>query len=181
MSSRSIAKITSHPLRAVLEKTQRTSQGDYPAIELVVVEVTTSDGVVGFGEGLARRGSAGYARLIDDVLDYRSDPSTRGKNLGEDLAEGKPTLPLIHALRNAGSADRELIRAAITGAGAEDQPEPDLARIIGCIDASGGIEYTRERALSESRAAAQALAPVNPSPWRDALAALADVAVQRDR
>ncbi len=120
-------------------------------------------------------------QLIDDVLDYRSDPTTRGKNLGEDLAEGKPTLPLIHALRNAGGADRELIRTAITGAGEEDQPEPDVARIIACIDASGGIEYTRERALSESRAAVLALAPVPASPWRDALAALAEVAVQRDR
>ena len=118
-------------------------------------------------------------QLIDDVLDYRSDPATRGKNLGEDLAEGKPTLPLIHALRNAGAADRELIRAAITGD--PDQPEPDLAHIIRCIDASGGIEYTRERALSESRAAVQALAAVAASPWRDALAALAEVAVQRDR
>ncbi|MEO6184897.1 MAG: polyprenyl synthetase family protein [Steroidobacteraceae bacterium] len=120
-------------------------------------------------------------QLIDDVLDYRSDPATRGKNLGEDLAEGKPTLPLIHALRNAAAADRELIRAAITGAGEEDQPEPDVARIIACIDASGGIEYTRERALSESRAAIAALAPVAATPWRDALAALAEVAVQRDR
>jgi len=49
-------------------------------------------------------------QLIDDVLDYRSDPSIRGKNLGEDLAEGKPTLPLIHALRHASEGDRELIQ-----------------------------------------------------------------------
>ncbi|HXS31272.1 MAG TPA: polyprenyl synthetase family protein [Steroidobacteraceae bacterium] len=124
-------------------------------------------------------------QLIDDVLDYRSDPSTRGKNLGEDLAEGKPTLPLIHALRMASDGDRELIRAAILYAGADtedaDQPGTDLARIISCIDASGGIAYTRERAESESRAAAVALAAVPPSPYRDALASLAEVAVGRDR
>ena len=120
-------------------------------------------------------------QLIDDVLDYRSDPAARGKNLGEDLAEGKPTLPLIHALRNANATDRELIRSAIIQAGDPDHPEPDLARIIACIDASGGIEYTRERALAESRAAIEALGPVMPSAYRDALAALAEVAVQRDR
>ncbi|SEF42832.1 mandelate racemase/muconate lactonizing enzyme family protein [Bosea lathyri] len=103
MSSRSIAKITSHPLRAVLEKTQRTSQGDYPAIELVVVEVTTSDGVVGFGEGLARRGAAGYARLIDDVLTPRligRDPADRRalwKTMRAALS-GQPGGQLVEAI-----------------------------------------------------------------------------------
>jgi octaprenyl-diphosphate synthase len=120
-------------------------------------------------------------QLIDDVLDYRSDPGSRGKNLGEDLAEGKMTLPLIHALRQAQGAERELIRTAITDAGDEDRPEPDFARIIGCIDATGGIEYTRERARVESRAAAAALAPVPASRYRDALAELAEAAVGRDR
>ena len=52
-------------------------------------------------------------QLIDDVLDYRSDPSERGKNLGDDLAEGKPTLPLIHALRHGNEAQRAAIRQAI--------------------------------------------------------------------
>jgi octaprenyl-diphosphate synthase len=120
-------------------------------------------------------------QLIDDVLDYRSDPASRGKNLGEDLAEGKMTLPLIHALKQAAGAERELIRTAITDAGAEDGPEPDFARIIGCIDATGGIEYTRQRALTESRAAIAALEAVQPSRYRDALAGLAQVAVERDR
>jgi octaprenyl-diphosphate synthase len=120
-------------------------------------------------------------QLIDDVLDYRSDPTSRGKNLGEDLAEGKMTLPLIHALKQAAGAERDLIRTAITDAGAEDGPEPDFARIIGCIDATGGIEYTRERALAESQAAVAALAAVPASRYRDALAELANVAVERDR
>jgi octaprenyl-diphosphate synthase len=115
-------------------------------------------------------------QLIDDVLDYRSDPGLRGKNLGEDLAEGKPTLPLIHALRTASGTERDLIRAAIT-----QEMEPNLERIIGCIDRSGGIEYTRERALAESGAAQSALLQVPPSPWRDALGELADFAVMRDR
>ncbi len=116
-------------------------------------------------------------QLIDDVLDYRSDPSVRGKNLGEDLAEGKPTLPLIHALRSGSDADRALIRAAIL----QEDAEPDLDRIIAVIDRSGGIDYTRDRALAESQAAVTALDVVPPSPWREALARLAELGVERDR
>jgi octaprenyl-diphosphate synthase len=84
-------------------------------------------------------------QLVDDVLDYRSDPATRGKNLGEDLSEGKMTLPLIHALRNASDADRALIRNAILHAGEGAQREGDLQQIIAAIDASDSIGYTRSR------------------------------------
>ncbi len=125
-------------------------------------------------------------QLIDDVLDYRSDPATRGKNLGEDLAEGKMTLPLIHAFRHGSDADRALISAVILAAGNETSPEPDhvegqLRQILAAIDSTGGIEYTRKRALAESGAAMAALAPVPASRYRDALAGLAAVAVERDR
>ena len=120
-------------------------------------------------------------QLIDDVLDYRSDPATRGKNLGEDLSEGKMTLPLIHALRHASEADRGLIRNAILHAGEGAQREGDLKRIIAAIDASDGIGYARGRAEAESRAAMQALESVPASRWRDALADLARIAVGRDR
>lgn len=68
MSASRIAKVDVHPLRATLPKVQRTSQGDYPAIEIVVVEVEAEDGTIGFGEGLCRRGAAGYARFIEDAL-----------------------------------------------------------------------------------------------------------------
>jgi len=68
MPASRISKVAVHPLRAALPKVQRTSQGDYPAIEIVVVEVETEDGVTGFGEGLCRRGAAGYARFIEDAL-----------------------------------------------------------------------------------------------------------------
>ncbi|MFO1502203.1 MAG: polyprenyl synthetase family protein [Steroidobacteraceae bacterium] len=120
-------------------------------------------------------------QLVDDVLDYRSDPASRGKNLGEDLAEGKMTLPLIHALRNATPADRELICNAILHAGEGAQRRGDLERIIAAIDASDGIGYTRRRAEAESQAAVDALGAVPASPYRDALATLARVAVGRDR
>ena len=68
MSASRISKVVVHPLRATLPKVQRTSQGDYPAIEIVVVEVETQDGFVGFGEGLCRRGAAGYARFIEEAV-----------------------------------------------------------------------------------------------------------------
>ncbi|MGX5733293.1 mandelate racemase/muconate lactonizing enzyme family protein [Bosea thiooxidans] len=68
MPASRISKVVAHPLRATLPKVQRTSQGDYPAIEIVVVEVETEDGTIGFGEGLCRRGAAGYARFIEEAL-----------------------------------------------------------------------------------------------------------------
>jgi len=103
MTARSIARIVSHPLRAVLAKAQRTSQGDYPAIEIVVVEVTSSDGIVGYGEGLARRGAAAYARLIDEVLTPRligKDPADRRalwKTMRAALS-GRPGGQLVEAI-----------------------------------------------------------------------------------
>lgn len=63
-----IRRVAAHPLRAKLPKVQRTSQGDFPAIEIVVVEIETDDGIIGWGEALARRGSRGYANLIDEAL-----------------------------------------------------------------------------------------------------------------
>ena len=103
MTARSIARIVSHPLRAVLAKAQRTSQGDYPAIEIVVVEVTSSDGIVGYGEGLARRGAAAYARLIDEVLTPRligKDPADQRalwKTMRATLS-GRPGGQLVEAI-----------------------------------------------------------------------------------
>jgi len=129
---------------------------------------------------LARYGrhlGAAY-QLIDDVFDYRSDPATRGKNLGEDLAEGKPTLPLIHALRHSVGRDAEEIRRAIRH---DDGTVADMTAIINCIDRTGGIDYTRERAQAESALAIAAVMELPASPCREGLAALARVAVERDR
>jgi galactonate dehydratase len=103
MTASRITQIIAHPLRATLAKVQRTSQGDYPAIELVVVEVVTSDGVVGFGEALARRGAAGYARLIDEVLGPRligKDPADRRAHWKAMRAalSGRPGGQLVEAI-----------------------------------------------------------------------------------
>lgn len=103
MTADQIEKVVAHPLRAILPKVQRTSQGDYPAIELLVVEVVTADGVVGFGEGLCRRGAAGYARLVEEALTPRllgKDPADR-RTLWKTMRgalSGRPGGQLVEAI-----------------------------------------------------------------------------------
>jgi octaprenyl-diphosphate synthase len=127
-------------------------------------------------QGLARYGKhLGTAyQLIDDVLDYRSDPETRGKNLGEDLAEGKPTLPLIHALRMGDARTASLIRTAIESGGREQ-----LDAILAAIESTGGLQYTARLAQAEADLAIAALAALPETPFRNGLAALARFAVER--
>jgi octaprenyl-diphosphate synthase len=107
-------------------------------------------------------------QLIDDVLDYSGEQAVIGKNLGDDLAEGKPTLPIIHALRHGSGEEKEMIRRAIE-AGDLSQLEP----IIHAIDRTGGLDYATRVAQNESELALVALAPVPESEFRMGLAALA--------
>jgi len=111
-------------------------------------------------------------QLIDDVLDYRSNPEERGKNLGDDLAEGKPTLPVIHALRSGTPVQQEMIRRAI-----RDSDLGQLDRIIDAIDSSGGLDYATKLAERESELALAALGSVSDSPYKQGLVALARFAV----
>ena len=97
-----------------------------------------------------------------------------GKNLGDDLAEGKPTLPVIYALANSSAADASLLRTAIENGGIED-----LDRITQLIAAAGGLEYTARMAQREKDLAVAALHRLPESPYRDALDALAEFAVAR--
>ena len=113
-------------------------------------------------------------QLIDDALDYRGDEAELGKNVGDDLAEGKPTLPLIHALRHGDSASTRMIRDAIEAGGTEDQ-----GPIRAVIESTGGLDYTARLAESEAELALEALAQIPASPYREALAALARFAVSR--
>ena len=113
-------------------------------------------------------------QLVDDVLDYKASAQELGKNLGDDLAEGKPTLPLIFALSQASAADAATLRAAVENGALED-----LERITRLIEASGGIEYTARMARDEKDRAIAALAAVPASRYRDSLAALAEFAVAR--
>jgi octaprenyl-diphosphate synthase len=111
-------------------------------------------------------------QLVDDVLDYRSDPATRGKNIGDDLAEGKPTLPLIHALKHGTDAQKEIVRHAIENGGIDQ-----LDAIISAIDSTGGLDYTMDLARAESDKALAALAPLADTPYKQALGSLARFAV----
>jgi octaprenyl-diphosphate synthase len=117
----------------------------------------------------------GYAfQIADDLLDYTSDAGTLGKNIGDDLAEGKPTLPLIYALEKASPEQAQSLRHAIEHGGLDS-----LDRIIASISESGALERTRDCALQHAEAAREALVALAPSAHRDALAALADYSVQR--
>lgn len=111
-------------------------------------------------------------QLVDDVLDYRSDPATRGKNIGDDLAEGKPTLPLIHALKHGTDEQKRIVRSAIENGGIDQ-----LDAIIAAIDSTGGLEYTSSLASAEADKALAALAPLAETPYKQALGALARFAV----
>ncbi|GAB3026012.1 MULTISPECIES: polyprenyl synthetase family protein [Oleiagrimonas] len=117
----------------------------------------------------------GYAfQIADDLLDYVSDADTIGKNIGDDLAEGKPTLPLIYALQSAPPAQADALREAIRHGGLDS-----LDHIIAAIRESGALERTRERAQQHAAAARQALDTLPENAHRDALLTLADYAVER--
>ena len=117
----------------------------------------------------------GYAfQIADDLLDYTGDSGTLGKNIGDDLAEGKPTLPLIYALEKASPEQAQSLRHAIEHGGLDS-----LDRVIASIRDSGALERTRERAMAHARAACEALGSLPASAWRDALITLADYSVQR--
>jgi len=113
-------------------------------------------------------------QLIDDVLDYQSDPATRGKNLGDDLAEGKPTLPLIYALRHSNAEQARLIREIIQNGGSEG-----IESVMLTIESSGGLDYTARLAQTEADQALVALGALPESPYREALAALVRFAIAR--
>ncbi|HEX7339660.1 MAG TPA: polyprenyl synthetase family protein [Rhodanobacteraceae bacterium] len=117
----------------------------------------------------------GYAfQIADDLLDYTSDTDTLGKNVGDDLAEGKPTLPLIYTLEKASPAQAKALREAI-----EHGNRESLGMVLELIHESGAIERTRQLAHAHADAAHEALAALPASEWRDALAVLADYAVER--
>ncbi len=113
-------------------------------------------------------------QLVDDMLDYGRENPELGKNVGDDLAEGKPTLPLIHALRNGSEAERRLVREAIVAGGRDRVNE-----VVATIESTGSLAYTASRAEDQAAQAKQALAVIPDSPYRQALHNLADLSVHR--
>lgn len=113
-------------------------------------------------------------QLIDDALDYSASAEQLGKNIGDDLAEGKPTLPLIHVIMNGSPEQAALVKRAIENGGKED-----LAAIRAAIESTGAIEYTSRSAQGEADKAIAALDAIVNSPYKDAMITIANFAVQR--
>jgi octaprenyl-diphosphate synthase len=113
-------------------------------------------------------------QLVDDVLDYSGNAEAIGKNLGDDLAEGKMTLPLIRALATGNAADAAVIRHAIGGGGLTD-----FAPVLAALDHTGALAYAQARAEDEVRHAAECLAGLPDSEHRRSLLELTSFAAQR--
>lgn len=113
-------------------------------------------------------------QLVDDVLDYTADSAELGKNIGDDLAEGKPTLPLIKAMELGTDAQRETLRHAIETGGLDQ-----IDAVISAIETTGALAYTSRLAAEEAELAKQALTNLPDSPHKQALLNLADFSVQR--
>jgi len=127
-------------------------------------------------EALASFGlNLGFAfQIADDMLDYVSDAGTLGKNIGDDLAEGKATLPLIYAIERSEPARAASLRRAIETGGLDS-----LDNIVAAIRDSGALERTHVRAQGYADAAIAALSTLPQSPARDALRVLAGYALKR--
>ena len=110
-------------------------------------------------------------QLVDDVLDYGGE---LGKSLGDDLAEGKPTLPLIYTMRRGSAEQAALVRKAITAGGRED-----FGAVLQAIRASGALDYARAAAQREAEAASRAIEALAPSQFKRSLLELASFAVTR--
>jgi octaprenyl-diphosphate synthase len=118
----------------------------------------------------------GYAfQIADDVLDYSADETTLGKHLGDDLAEGKATLPLIHAIQHSDPVVRERLRTIVENGDVDAMPE-----VLAAISATGGLEYSRRRAETYAAAAEAALDGLDENDAIAALRGLARYAVRRD-
>ena len=113
-------------------------------------------------------------QLIDDVLDYSADEADTGKHLGDDLAEGKPTLPLIHVMQHGTPEQAALVRGAIEHGGRDD-----FSAVLTAIQESGALAETLRYAQAEAKLAIEAISVLPPSNFKDALLQLSDFAVRR--
>jgi octaprenyl-diphosphate synthase len=115
-------------------------------------------------------------QLTDDCLDYTSSDEDLGKAIGNDLREGKVTMPLIKAFRDGDDAEKELIRMVVE---ADELSEDDLKKVFNVIEKYEGIEYTLESAMSRIESAKAALEIFEPNIERAALMAVADNVIDR--
>ncbi len=115
-------------------------------------------------------------QLIDDVLDYAGNAADMGKNVGDDLAEGKPTLPLLYAQNHSSEANRKLLRKAIRQGGDEL-----LQDVVNIVMGSGALEHTRKLAKNYADQAADRLKVLPSSNYKKALEGLVEIAVSRNK
>ena len=113
-------------------------------------------------------------QLIDDVLDFSGDSEEIGKNLGDDLAEGKPTLPLLYAMRHGNTTQSNTIRNAIEHGGLSD-----LAQVMEAVQSTGALDYVRDIARAEAETASACISHLPDSTYRNALVELALFAIKR--
>ncbi len=156
--------------KVIYRKTARLFEaGAQIAAVLAERDPADEDAMVCYGQNL---GTA--FQLIDDALDYDAAPEELGKNLGDDLAEGKPTLPLIYAMENCSASERKMIRAAIEAGGLDKMEE-----IHDVIEKTGALQYTATCAQEAADIAINAIAGIPDSVYKQAMIAIADFAVRR--
>ena len=114
-------------------------------------------------------------QLVDDVLDYQGDAEELGKNVSDDLAEGKPTLPLIYTINNGSTEEAELVKQAIINSSLDK-----LQQIVDIVQRRGGLEYTQQCAQDHINRAKQAIALLPETEFRSAMEDLADFAIKRN-
>ncbi len=145
-------------------------------------EAATRLGAVISGQSAEmEKGMADYGKylgtafqLVDDMLDYTGGDDTLGKNTGDDLAEGKPTLPLIHAMRHGTADHKKMIRGAIENGGREN-----FDSIVDAIESTGSLEYTARQAEAQAELARKALIPAPESAFKQALLDLTYYSIRR--
>ncbi len=144
--------------------------GCYGAATLCHQESSVCQGMHSFGLNL------GIAfQMIDDILDYEGDPAAMGKNVGDDLTEGKPTLPLIYTLEHGTKEEQALVRRAITEKTAED-----IEQVLAAVQRCGALNYTKQQARKYHNLALAELAALPDSPARASLQAVTALSINRD-
>ena len=113
-------------------------------------------------------------QLVDDILDYTADQKTMGKNVGDDLAEGKPTLPIINAIERSSGNERKILTDAITKASREN-----LSAVLEIIESKGSLAYTARVARREANLAQASLSVLPESIYKEALMGLAEFSIER--
>ena len=156
--------------QVIYRKTARLFEaGAQIAAVLARQDTETETSMIDYGRHL---GTA--FQLVDDALDFDASPDELGKNLGDDLAEGKATLPLIYAMQKASDDDSNLIRKAILEGGLDQ-----LSQITAIIQSTGALQYTAEKAREAADLAIESLRNIRDSEYKQALINIADLSIQR--